>query len=290
MINHIRTLLLDEDGNKKPDWSYPLEEFVPTDFKAQKFPFVLRKVWNAIFGVKPDRAYKNWRLFQLSELAQASSLVEYWTSLDSRITHFDKPNKNYSEEYGKATFYLNKNGTTKSLVVEYANNLVSPVPGTSLVNQTTRPEELDLFISGKLLSDDISGKCYSIFKMDLNASDVLEIRSLTDKTLNQSHVLTFSSGLSQVITLPGLDLRLSFKDNGPASWNIDVVSKPTRDLGTIVANLDSLPNSDVLQLFSGNSSAVKTFKNHWLEDDNLVERLSAIVLALAYKIHEARDA
>lgn len=289
MINHIRTLLLDESGQNKPDWSFPLEEFVPTDFSPQKFPAEVKRVWNTLFGLKPDRAYKNWRLFQLSTLAQSSDLLKYWFTFDPRVTHFDKPNDDYSQDYGKAKVYMTKGNSLVSLVLSYSNGFISPFPEISLTNQTTRPDDLNVYFSGKLLPDDVNGKSYSSWKIDLNSSNELQVQNLSNKALNKTYQLVFSSGLSQPIILEGLDLGILFKNAGEASWSIDAVSKPEKDIGVVLANLDSLSTTDLQYVFSGSRPEVKTFKNYWTKNEDTAERLTALTLALAYKIDEKRE-
>lgn len=289
MINHIRTLLLDESGSNKPAENYPLEEFVPTTFKPSRMSFELRKVWSVLFGTKPDRAYKNWRLFQISELAQASDLLEHWSAFDSRITHFDKPSDDYSREYGKVLASRVKNGNVLNIVMTYSNGSLAPSSAEGLVNQTLKQEDLGLTFTGKLTADEILGRSLSTWKLDLANDDTLDIKNLTDGFVQESQLLNFSYGMSQAINLKGLGLDLKFMDEGPASWTLEATARPNKDLGVVLANLDNLPKPDLESLFVGKHKDLQKFKEYWFKHEDLVERITALVLALAYKIEERRE-
>lgn len=289
MINHIRTLLLDEEGSNKPGNNYPLEEFVPTSFKPAKMKFELRKVWNTLFGNKPDRAYKNWRLFQLSELAQASNLIEHWQTFDKRITHFDKPAEDYSKEYGKVLASRVSNGTVVSIVMAYANGVISVLPSEQAVNQTNNQEDLGLLFTGKILADEVLGRSYSVWQLDFNAANYLDIKNLTDAVVQESQQLSFTQGLSQAVELKGTGLDLKFKNAGPASWTFDIIARPSKDIGVVLANLDNLPKYELEALFTGKHKDLAKFKDYWFKQDELCERMTAISLALAYRLEERRE-
>jgi hypothetical protein len=289
MINHIRTLLLDEKGDNKPGDSYPLEEFVPTSFKPARMPFELRKVWNVLFGNKPDRAYKNWRLFQISEVAQASDLAEHWFTFDSRITHFNKPAADHSTEYGTVLASRNKNGQILNLKLVSTAETVSAVQSSDLLNQASSAAELGLSFTGRLTADETLGRCYSVWVLELNNADELGLNNLSDASANEVQALSFSQGLSQAVSLKGSGLSLKFGDQGPASWTLETVARPSKDMGTIVANLDNLPRYELEVLFAGKRKELGVFKDYWFKNDNLAERVTALVLALAFKIEEKRD-
>lgn len=86
MVNHIRTLLLDLDGRGSPGAGYPGEEYVPADFRPRPVPAELRHVWRILFGQRPDRAYRNYRLRQYLALVHAAGLDTF--SPDPRVTYW----------------------------------------------------------------------------------------------------------------------------------------------------------------------------------------------------------
>lgn len=85
MVNHVRTLLL----NMLPEvvGTTPGEEYVPRDYKPVNLPADLRAASAALFGVGADRAGKNLQLLRITGYLHTSSLAEYVTETDSRLTY-----------------------------------------------------------------------------------------------------------------------------------------------------------------------------------------------------------
>ena len=288
MINHVRTLLLNENGSNKPGYVFPMEEYVPDDFKADTLVFGCRKIWNVLFGTSPDRAYKNWRLFQLSRLAESSDLLEYWSKFDSRLTHLDKPKVDRSLEYG--IVQVNRIGDNHTSIVYTVSETDLSVD--SLLrehNQIVDPEIIGVMLSGRPVADDTRGRCLSYWKLSLNTSNTLEVTNINDPSIHNTHTLTFSSNLSQQISLNGSGIVVQFRPIiSNSSWAIDAVAAPDMDLGTVLANLDILSDTDTDFIFSGSFPEYSVFKSYWKENRNSSERLSAITLSLGYKIAETR--
>lgn len=287
MVNHIRTLLLNEDGSGKPGNAFPLEEYVPSDFKASDFTFDCLKIWRTLFGFSPDRAYKNWRLYQLSILAEASSLTDYWYKFDPRITHFSKSKRDRSLDYGRVT--ITRDATATNISYFEGDGILSIDKNLTGFNQTDSPEIIGVYARGVPTADETKGKCLSFWKLDLNNMDELDVQCLNDKTIRDSHNLVFTSGLSQSITLPGTNVTIQLRDVGVTTWSVDIVAKPATDIGTVLANLDNTSEVDIDAIMSGVYSEYKTFKDYWKQNQDTAERLSAIVLALAYKLEEKRQ-
>jgi hypothetical protein len=286
VVNHIRTLLLNEDGSGKPGYAFPLEEYVPTDFKSSKMTFDCFKIWRTLFGSEPDRAYKNWRLYQLSTLAEASSLLKHWSKFDDRITHFGKDKKDRSLEYGRVT--ITRDATSSNISYFEGDGVIVVDKNLSAVNQTDSPEIIGVYARGVPTANETKGSCLSYWKIDLNSSDEIDVQCLNDKTIRDSHSLVFTQGLSQDITLPGTNVTLQFRDVGATTWTVDIVARPSKDIGTVLADLDNTASTDISAIMSGAYSEYKTFSDYWNYNQDTAERLTAITLALAYKLEEKR--
>lgn len=86
MINHARTLLMNVAG--APGFNGELgEEIVPPDFIPAALPGSINTLRRTLFGADPDRVMLNYRARQLMQVLHSTPLVEYVTSLDSRITY-----------------------------------------------------------------------------------------------------------------------------------------------------------------------------------------------------------
>lgn len=286
MVNHIRTLLLNENGSNNPGYLFPLEEYVDKAFTASKVPFVCQKVLDILFGKNPDRAYKNWRLYQLSRLAEATDLLQYWFKFDKRVTHFDEPAYEDSSEYGKIT--ISKSSTGSIIKVTSTNEGFIPDVVLATSNQTSDLSDIGIVLTGKLSADDINGRCLSSWKVNLTGGSTLETTNLTNKSTGSVYSLSYTNALSQPVLLNGTNVSVSFRPTTSEAWAFDFVAKPSEDIGIVLANLDTLPDSEVSELFSGDYEEYKTFLNYWNKSTDLADRLTAIALCVAYRLQEAR--
>lgn len=111
MINHVRTLLRNQDGQGPP--TADAEEFTPPDYTRVLLPPYLNTLRTVLFGGDPDAAMLNYRLRQYMELLHSTELAEFVYSVDTRVTYlpfaatsdFD-PNVNVTALGGDATLYL----------------------------------------------------------------------------------------------------------------------------------------------------------------------------------------
>lgn len=88
MINHYRTILLNESGSVEQDMTYPGEEYVDPSFTKKKITSKLETVRRLLFGQSPDRAFINYRLKQITTMWHDSILKDEVISEDSRITYW----------------------------------------------------------------------------------------------------------------------------------------------------------------------------------------------------------
>jgi len=84
MINHVRTLLLNEPAAALDG---PYEEYVPEESRTLALPPVLARVYGILFPTS-DRAAKNYRLAQLMALYHSCPDLEYFVlDKDKRISY-----------------------------------------------------------------------------------------------------------------------------------------------------------------------------------------------------------
>jgi len=88
MINHYRTILLNESGSKNQDMTYPGEEYVDPSFTKKKITSKLDTVRKLLLGQSPDRAFINYRLKQITTMWHDSILKDEVVSADNRITYW----------------------------------------------------------------------------------------------------------------------------------------------------------------------------------------------------------
>lgn len=91
MLNHVRTLLLNQSQQPySPEYDFA-EEIVPPEFRRRSLTGLAAILHSGLFGSSPDRLFCNLRLRQLLTLLHASSLANYLTAADARITYTLEP-------------------------------------------------------------------------------------------------------------------------------------------------------------------------------------------------------
>lgn len=290
MVNHIRTLLLNETGTNKPGYSFPLEEYVPSDYKVIIPNDACRRALIALFGVYPDRAYKNWRLYQISKIAEACGFDKYWYKFDGRVTHFGRTDTEIDNNFGKVVIGSNYLNDAKTLTYYSSNGGVSVSKDLSSVSQTASEEEIGAFVSGYPSSDESRGRVLSYWQIESGTGGTLSVKRLSDPAYEDNITLSFSGGLSDAVVLRGSGLQIKFRNHTNSSWDLTVVGRPTTDIGVVMANIDAMGSEVPDYLFSSSYSEVKELKRYWDSSVDANERLSAFVIALGYRLEEKRAA
>ena len=281
MINHLRTLLLNEKGSNNPGSLYPLEEYTDPAFTPVVMPYGCMKIWNIIFGTLPDRAYKNWRLYQIGQLSESSDLLKYWYKFDSRITCVGRKSSDESSSFNRVTVGNLLNGKS----VEFTNSDNGVTVDPSQLPKDS--EDVGILLSGTMASNESLGQCKSVWKIELTSSVDLQITDLT-RTVTYYDTLSYNGGLSQLVTLPNTGLSIRLRTAVENSWHVDITTKPRTDIGIALANLKNTANLDIEYVLTGAYPEYVIFSDYWHKNSNAAEQLSALCLGLAYKIEEKR--
>src|SRR5271166_5192327 len=131
MINHLRTLLLNESSSTIPLPNYPGEEYVPSGFVSAPLPPFLNDVYVLMFGSRPDRAMKNYRLRELMTILHTSELAEFVYALDQRVTYWPPMNDSIFNGIIAGVQVTPVGSTTAALQVLGASGVV---PGENQIN------------------------------------------------------------------------------------------------------------------------------------------------------------
>lgn len=261
MINHVRTLLLNQAGSDASahDVGY---EYVPKDFVPTKvFPSWIQSIRNIVFGATPDVAMLNYRFRQLAPLLHSVDIAPYMARRDSRITYWPS----------STSFFL-----------------VSHTPSIVVPNENTN---VNFVYQDDILTTD-SGK--------LEYSWHVEIQNTTPSILNTPTWMyldlhTFSSSLTTPIPVTGIK-GLSMQVVGTATagdiWEGYLLKKPTRSLSDITTLLKGLLNDEVKRYLFGYDTTgdFATFRNWWENSNRIHFQLASVLIPLAYRIEEIRKA
>lgn len=253
MINHVRTLLLNRNGNTGPGLAFPGAEYVPSAYRARTLPPYLEAAMRALFGFKPDPLYQNYRLWQLMQLLHSTELEEYVLAPDPRVTYLRDGRPYFSGVFG----------TT----VEQYEGDVTPL----YVSGTATPGvrcEWDVVVDGTTLSSVLSRP----------------FQNTVDELL-------FDGGLSQPVQLPGSELKVRVHEDQHARFSVTAAERPAENLGEVLARLGQLLTPYQMTLFSVRpEEPYRTFQQVYTLHPLGPYKYSALLLALAYRIDELTPA
>ncbi len=257
MINHCRTLLLNQLYSMKPSIGYPGEEYVPNSFSPVLLHNSLQVIWSVLFGSNPDRAFLNYRLAQYLNLLHNSDLAPYTTCFDPRITY-------QPSSLGAFNTLLTTPTITK------LNNIV---------------QNLYIYNSEPIRTE--TERLYSQWLITVLSSSTVQIDRQTQPLSSTVLNYTSSGGLSNPLSLVGTNnLSFSFQNTANGAWQISLLEEPTIGLAQVLNELDTNYQSAVYGLFSTPVEPYITFGNLYYEKrQSLALRLGAVLLGLAFQIN-----
>lgn len=264
MINHIRTLLLNSSIAEARALTFPGEDIVPLSYRPVILSDPLLSVYRTLFGSNPDRAYKNWRLREYMTTLHNSKLADHLTVSDKRITYwpYDRPLGFDSDPLLGAN--------------------VSRVYGNMAME-----------VIGDPVADDANGRLLWTGNLDIENGTDYRIACETPRRLESTGVLTFTSGLSAPIAVPGTNVKFVLAQTASTSdrFLITLMARPGKGISDVMIDLESMigrraTGRAATALFgSGSTEPYKTYRNLWLDGVPTL-RLGAVLLALAKRIEE----
>ncbi len=193
-------------------------------------------------------------------LLHGGPLVEFVTALDTRIT------------YATAD-----------------NSLTSPEPFLPVVTRINGATDDKLTVLGAPLAPDLNGRRYHLINVGVSASGA-QVTRRTPPEQNTFFAYELTQGLSPSLTLLGTGYSFKLNTLNPvALWEVVVLNRPVKELGTISAELDLLSEPTLAALFGiTNAEPFATFRRLWFNNRELPLRLGAFLLAVAYRTEERR--
>ena len=261
MFNHARTLLLNISGPNNPGPDYLGEELVPYKYAARTLSTPLQNIRRQLFGAEPDRAMLNYRANQLLSTIEKTSLQEFVTDLDSRLTY------KFGEDH----------------------NLVLHETWDPKVLQVGGDISQILTVSGSAIRPDYVGRLYHQFSISLSGTAITVSRE-TPPIKTESTDYSLTNGLSPAFDLlyTGYQIYVNTVSD-LAAWSISGYLRPQLSFDDIVQSPDKVGEPTLVALFgTKNVEPWSTFKNLWYDSPDVIYRLGAITLALIYRTDESR--
>ena len=253
--NRVRTLIMNR-GRAGHGLDIPGEEYTPPDFLPRTLPIGLVRMYNVLFGTKPDRLFINYRMRQIMQLIHATPL---------------------GDTVGDTTY------------IPFRADFTTDVFNTTVSQQSDAA--VPVYIRGTHSADINNGYTGYKWRVQKTAADAVTLTQLMPLQVSTVIPITFTSGLSSIITLGAgsLNTRFGQADNG-YQYTITTTVKPNRDLSTVLQNAvtttTELTEQDV---FAPELSAMQSmYYDVWQTHAQFTMRYAALFMALANYI-EARE-
>ena len=258
MINHVRTLLLNESGPRQPDLTIPGDVYIP-EFTAQVLPGALESLYTVLFGVDADYRGKLYRAAQYMAVLHSTEYERHVLSADPRVTY--RPRDSGVSRWSFGPSVTSSQGAPTAEVLP-PHSKASEFSGRALLEWTvTAVTGLQV-----LVRDTRTGnESYT----DLSLVD----GSLSDIPLHgSSSVLRVLSGGAELT--PG-DL-----------WQVRQLRRLEPDVSGVLA---MIPAAAVQDVFVGrDTEPVKTFWNLLTTSDARHMQLTGLLLAFARRLDGLR--
>lgn len=242
IANRWRTLLLNQAGNL-PDSAG--EEYVSPDFIEKPMRGPALAVWQTLFGSDPDRAYRNYLLYQYETVLHTSPLADEVFAFDPRVTYW--PIQANSQRW------RNQFGTL-------GINLLS---GSGTIIPASTPP-----------ADDRGGRSNLQLNIDVSGS------TLTFPGGSVS--LTFSNNTA-IANLPHWSgLSLYVRQGSSGQWRISGNLRPKRSAATAHAALDQI-EAEMSSMF-GLSDRTKALRDYYQAAKSAPDRLAPVLLLLGHQL------
>jgi len=255
MINVARQLLLNMPSQKAT--GRPGEEYMPPDFQPLVLPSYISSIFGYLYGPRPDDMLKFYRVRQLLTVLHSTEFVEYVTDLDHRFTY--SPGLADSDFAGLFGTYVAAREGTGTLT------LLGSMPA----------------------ADDIG--IYHRWLVSVIDESRVAVSRQTAPIASVTYDYSYTDDLSSVFDISGDELRAVFSADPGDSWRVEAYAKPTRSLGDIAAQLQSVGSNMTMPLFGLADNDIKsepyrTFYQLWTSHAEFPYRFSGFLLALLYRL------
>ena len=221
MINHYRTTLLNINGKNWPGLEFPGEELVDNTFAAKPLTGAIASAYRLLFGERPERAYINYRLRQLTTMWHDGPLHAEAVSADSRLTYWPL----------KFSANMSVYGTVK----------VDPI------NQWTSPDYKSLAVP---VADDSAGR--ALFTYDA----LIDNGSCTVKDEYNGRLFT-APNLGGYFNF-GNNIKLAL---GNGHYRIEAIGLPQKDIGQVLADFEAVFKNDLSVLLFKDKASLNELWN-----------------------------
>lgn len=254
-INRVRTLILNSTAGRHAV-DAPGEEYVATTFRRRKLTPAVRRLYQLLFGTRPDRLFVNIRMRQIMQLLHTTELAPA-VGDRSQLTYLP-----FRDDFPPSLF-------------------------VTTVTDTGRPS--GAVLSGTITSNTAIGR--SEYQWDVRYSAATGLATVTQQVAGASTVeiaVTFTDTLSTRIPLHENGLTVRFYTDQDAALRVVSRCRPTKDFSNTLNQLQlGSTGIDAETIFDPALAAEQsTYLDIWQKHPHYNMRYAAMFLALANYVEE----
>jgi len=251
MINHARTVLINQNGPHNEQTDIPGDVYIP-EYETLTLSAPLRVLWDTLFGGAPDYEGVVYRAAQYMAVLHSTEYEAYVTALDPRIT-YDTNNINILSE-----------------------GIYGPI--------VTGPS--DISVTGTWDDEGMSGRVNTRWRVLMSAADRVLIENQND-----GWIVEYDWDEVKKLPRTDLAIAFADTSPAAGTeWFIDYKSRPQPDIGAVLASLRTLPRTTQTTIFgsSPKQEPQLTFYNLARKHYALPYQLSGWLLAFIYALDALR--
>jgi hypothetical protein len=256
MVNQIRTLLLNESGQNHQDWSIPAEEFIDKNYKQKNLNLNQSSIYRILFPTQ-DRVSKNIKLYHYLKIIHSCFLHDYTILEDKRLTYYPRilyePPRNWFSLKNFDFEYSVISGQNKKILVHPNDNFTWQIPHfwNWLIEVQNDEANIELIYPTNFL--------------------------LSKQTIN----LIWTNGLSQIINLPEINIKIQLEQTPITFWNLKLFINSNFDVQQLLSNLNNITTKDTFNFIDTSNNYLQFI---WENSKNPFLRLGSFLLLFAEKI------
>lgn len=258
MINHARSLLLNDIAANRPELGTFGEEYVPEAYRKLNYNGTLLRVRNALLGSVGDPLYENYRLAQLMAFMHSNQYSESLIlELDTRYTY--RPFQASFMQFD-----------------------------TSIEVEEVDSKGLQLAATGTPRANEAVGQALYRWRVRTATGPVLQVQLMGLPGWREYDIEIVGQDATPVTLDNGVVLQISVPIGGwqtEAEWLVTSMARPTTDAGYLIQAVNSLGASTTYDLFKAVPSS---FKQLWYSGVSLVDQLGGLLGAFVTKAEAVR--
>lgn len=295
MINHVRTLILNQSASSPSGLNYGLvgSEFIPPTYQPVVLTPALQRLRDVIYGTRPDVMMLLYRTFQLMGLLHGSELSRYVTWFDTRITYLPIKTDLFDVVYGDRqlspmrTKQSEVNTTTGEdflSLIQLAEPYNLRVTNLTVKKVLTALPTARMAVVGAPPTESQGALVYT-WMVEVLGDFIRISRIVPAPTLTVSQDYTYVGNSTGMIPVPETKLWVELQDVSLGDvFEMSYTAEPTASLAELAYEMKTSFSEDAATVLGNERiEPLRTWQRVWSKSSNTISQFAALLLAMAYR-------